>query len=72
MAGLLVRIRVIETHDQILDGEPAEQLLTEIREFLKRAGEQTEVFAVCNTAQMLKTLKEDYYAAYHGERDIDP
>ena len=30
------------------------------------------VFAVCNTAQMLKTLKEDYYAAYHGERDIDP
>ena len=22
MAGLLVRIRVIETHDQILDGEP--------------------------------------------------
>jgi hypothetical protein len=39
MAGLLVRIRVIETHDQILDGEPAEQLLTEIREFSKRAGE---------------------------------
>lgn len=41
MAGLLVRIRVIETHDGILDGEPAEQLLTEIREFSKRTGEQS-------------------------------
>lgn len=30
------------------------------------------VFAVCNTARMLKTLKEDYYAAWEGERDIDP
>jgi hypothetical protein len=41
VAGLLVRIRVIETHDGILDGEPAEQLLTEIREFSKRIGEQS-------------------------------
>jgi hypothetical protein len=38
MAGLLVRIRVIETHDEIFDHDPAEQLLTEIREFSKRAG----------------------------------
>jgi hypothetical protein len=28
VAGLLVMIRVVETHDQIVDGEPAEQLLT--------------------------------------------
>jgi hypothetical protein len=38
MAGLLVRIRVIETHEgDILDCEPAEQLLAEIRDFAKRA-----------------------------------
>jgi hypothetical protein len=37
MAGLLVRIRVIETHDGVLDCEPAEQLLAEIRDFAKRA-----------------------------------
>ena len=35
-AGLLARIRVIETHDEILDCEPAEQLLEEIRDFAKR------------------------------------
>jgi hypothetical protein len=29
------------------------------------------VFAVTHTFQMLKKLKEDYYAAYHGERDIE-
>jgi hypothetical protein len=37
MAGLLVRIRVIETHEgEILDCEPAEQLIMEIRDFAKR------------------------------------
>jgi hypothetical protein len=36
VAGLLVMIRVVETHDRILDGKPAEQLLTEIRDFAKR------------------------------------
>jgi hypothetical protein len=38
MAGLLVRIRVIETHEgALLDVEPAEKLLAEIRDFAKRA-----------------------------------
>ncbi len=37
MAGLLVRIRVIETHEgEILGCEPAEQLIMEIRDFAKR------------------------------------
>jgi hypothetical protein len=35
ITGLLVRARVIETHDEICDGEPAEQLLAEIRGFAK-------------------------------------
>jgi hypothetical protein len=36
MAGLLVRIRVIETHDELLKCEPDEQLLADIRCFAKR------------------------------------
>jgi hypothetical protein len=37
MAGLLVKIRVIETHgEEILHCEPAEQLIWEIRDFAKR------------------------------------
>ena len=37
MAGLLVKIRVIETHgEEILHCEPAEQLIMEIRDFAKR------------------------------------
>jgi len=36
VAGLLVRVRVIETHDEICDAEPAEALLAEIRDFAKR------------------------------------
>jgi hypothetical protein len=35
ITGLLVRARVIETHDEICDIEPAEQLLAEIRDFAK-------------------------------------
>jgi hypothetical protein len=30
------------------------------------------IFVVTHTADMLTKLKADYYAAYHGERDIDP
>lgn len=30
------------------------------------------MFAVCQVAIMLKKFKADYYAAWHGERDIDP
>jgi len=41
MAGLLVRIRVIETHDALLDCEPEEQLVAEIRNFAKRAALQS-------------------------------
>jgi hypothetical protein len=37
MAGLLARVRVIETHDEILVGEPTENLVAEIRDFAKRA-----------------------------------
>jgi hypothetical protein len=29
------------------------------------------VFAVTHTLYMLKKLKVDYYAAYHGERDME-
>jgi len=36
-AGLLVRVRVIETHDEIFDVEPLEKLLEEIRGFAKGA-----------------------------------
>ena len=36
MAGFLVRVRVIETHDEILKIEPDRQLLKEIRSFAKR------------------------------------
>jgi hypothetical protein len=36
MAGFLVRVRVIETHDEILKIEPDQQLLKEIRNFAKR------------------------------------
>jgi hypothetical protein len=34
-AGLLIGARVIETHDEILDREPAEQLVAEIKGFAK-------------------------------------
>jgi hypothetical protein len=37
MAGLLARVRVIETHDEILVGEPTENLVAQIRDFAKRA-----------------------------------
>jgi hypothetical protein len=37
-AGLLVRLRVIETHDELCDLEPAEQLMVEVRAFAKRVG----------------------------------
>jgi selenophosphate synthase len=33
--GLLIRARVIETHDEILKVEPAELLLVEIKQFAK-------------------------------------
>jgi hypothetical protein len=36
MGGLLVRMRVIETHDEIFDVEPADMLFGEIRAFAKR------------------------------------
>jgi hypothetical protein len=36
-AGLLVRARVIETHDEIRGAEPSVQLMKEIRSFAKRA-----------------------------------
>jgi hypothetical protein len=36
MAGLLVRMRVIETHDEIFDVEPADMLFGEVRAFAKR------------------------------------
>lgn len=36
-AGLLVRARVIETHDEICQSESPEQLIKEIRSFAKRA-----------------------------------
>lgn len=36
-AGLLVRARVIETHDEICKSESPEQLMKEIRSFAKRS-----------------------------------
>jgi hypothetical protein len=30
------------------------------------------VFAVCNTAGMLTALQADYYAAWNGEKQIEP
>jgi hypothetical protein len=37
MAGLMVRVRVIETHDDIFRVEPVEKLLQEIRAFARRS-----------------------------------
>ncbi|MBI5260867.1 MAG: hypothetical protein HY852_03495 [Bradyrhizobium sp.] len=37
LAGLMVRVRVIETHDEIFDDEPLDMLLDEIRQFAERA-----------------------------------
>jgi hypothetical protein len=37
VAGLLIRVRVIETHDEICKTEPLEALLAEIRDFAKGA-----------------------------------
>ena len=39
--GLLVRIRVIETHDEIFSHEPEEMLLLEIRALAKRLSGET-------------------------------
>ena len=30
------------------------------------------IFAIVHTFEMLKTLKVDYYAAYHGEKPLEP
>jgi hypothetical protein len=30
------------------------------------------LFAIGHTADMLQALKTDYYAAYHGEKPLDP
>ena len=30
------------------------------------------VFAIGHTAEMLEALKVDYYAAWHGEKPIEP
>ncbi|WP_160169042.1 hypothetical protein [Bradyrhizobium sp. Ai1a-2] len=37
IAGLLVRMRVIEKHDEVFGDEPAELLLGEVRAFAERA-----------------------------------
>jgi hypothetical protein len=36
VVGLLVRMRVIETHDEIFDVEPAEKLFAEVKAFAGR------------------------------------
>ena len=30
------------------------------------------IFAIVHTFEMLKTLKVDYYGAYHGEKPLEP
>jgi hypothetical protein len=36
-----------------------------------RTDDREMVFAVAHAFEMLNALKEDYYAAYHGEKQLD-
>ena len=41
--------------------------------FAKDDGTDRElVFAVAHVAEILTALKADYYAAYHGEKSLEP
>jgi hypothetical protein len=37
-----------------------------------RTDDRELVFAVAHVAEMLAVLKTDYYAAYHGEKPLEP
>jgi hypothetical protein len=37
-----------------------------------RTEDRELVFAVAHTFEMLDVLKVDYYAAYHGEKPLEP
>lgn len=37
-----------------------------------RTDDRELVFAVAHTSEMLDTLRVDYYAAFHGEKPLEP